>query len=49
MHAGQLATLPDVLRHYNSAPAAPAGHSEIKPLKLNAKELRQLETFLGAL
>jgi cytochrome c peroxidase len=30
MHAGQFATLVEVLNHYNSAPEAPAGHSEIK-------------------
>jgi cytochrome c peroxidase len=49
MHAGQLATLPDVLAHYNRAPKAPSGHTEIKPLKLNPRELRQLEAFLRAL
>ncbi len=49
MHAGQLATLADVLDHYNQAPAAPGGHTELRPLKLNARELRQLEAFLRAL
>ncbi|MBI5278415.1 MAG: cytochrome-c peroxidase [Burkholderiales bacterium] len=49
MHAGQLATLKDVLEHYNRAPAAPAGHSELKPLGLSQAELRQLEAFLGTL
>lgn len=49
MHAGQIATLPAVLRHYNQAPAASAGHSEIKPLKLADQELRQLEAFLRTL
>ena len=49
MHAGQLGSLTDVLAHYNRAPAAPAGHTELKPLKLNARELRQLEAFLRAL
>ena len=49
MHAGQLATLTDVLDHYNRAPAAPAGHTELKSLKLNARELRQLEAFLRSL
>jgi cytochrome c peroxidase len=49
MHAGQMATLSDVLRHYNTAPAAPAGHSEVKPLRLNQRELRQLEAFLKSL
>ena len=49
MHAGQIATLADVLRHYNRAPAAPAGRTELKPLGLDAAELRQLEAFLRTL
>jgi cytochrome c peroxidase len=49
MHAGQLATLNDVLQHYDRAPAAPAGHTELKPLKLSGRELRQLEAYLRAL
>jgi cytochrome c peroxidase len=49
MHAGQLASLADVLQHYNRAPAAPDGHTELKPLKLNARQLRQLEAFLRTL
>lgn len=49
MHAGQLATLEEVLAHYDAAPAAPAGHTELRPLKLSKKELRQLEAFLGSL
>lgn len=49
MHAGQLATLREVLDHYRRAPAAPAGHSELKPLRLAANELRQLEAFLHTL
>lgn len=49
MHAGQLATLREVLAHYNRAPAAPAGHSELKPLRLTARELGQLEAFLRTL
>jgi cytochrome c peroxidase len=49
MHAGQIRTLAEVIAHYDAAPAAPAGHSELKPLKLSAKERRQLEAFLGTL
>jgi len=49
MHAGQFATLKEVLDHYNRAPAAPAGHSELKPLGLTPRELRQLEAFLRTL
>lgn len=49
MHAGQLGTLAAVVRHYNEAPAAPAGHSELKPLAMSAAELAALEAFLGTL
>ena len=49
MHAGQLATLEDVIAHYNHAPAAPAGATELKPLQLNATEVRQLTAFLRTL
>jgi cytochrome c peroxidase len=49
MHAGQLADLGEVLRHYNRAPAAPGGRTELKPLKLSDRELGQLEAFLRTL
>jgi cytochrome c peroxidase len=49
MHAGQFATLAEVLEHYNRAPAAPSGHTELKPLALSRAELRQLEAFLHTL
>ncbi len=49
MHAGQFSTLAEVLDHYNRAPAAPAGHTELKPLRLKPAELRQLEAFLRTL
>lgn len=49
MHAGQFQTLGEVLSHYNTAPAAPAGHSELKPMRLNRRQLLQLESFLRAL
>jgi cytochrome c peroxidase len=49
MHAGQFQTLRQVLEHYNRAPAAPAGHSELKPLGLSEQELAQLEAFLRSL
>jgi cytochrome c peroxidase len=49
MHAGQLATLEEVIDHYDRAPAAPAGESEIAPLRLSAGEKRQLVKFLGTL
>ena len=49
MDAGQFATLAEVLDHYNRAPSAPTGHSELRPLRLKALELRQLEAFLRTL
>ncbi len=49
MHAGQYATLTEVLRHYNHPPLAPLGHSELEPLGLTPNELGQLEAFLRAL
>ena len=49
MHAGQLASLTDVLEHYSTAPRAPFGHSELKPLHLSLTERRQIIAFLGTL
>lgn len=49
MHAGQLATLGEVIDHYNRAPRAPFGHSELRRLRLSARERAQLEAFLNTL
>ena len=49
MHAGQISTLTEVIEHYDRAPRAPFGHSELKPLKLSATERRQIESFLRTL
>ena len=49
MDAGQFATLAEVLDHYNRAPAAATGHSELRPLRLKPVELRQIEAFLRTL
>jgi cytochrome c peroxidase len=49
MHAGQIGTLADVVAHYSAAPAAPAGHSELRPLNLSEMERRQLIAFLATL
>ena len=49
MHAGQLITLADVVAHYNRAPRAPLGHTELKPLRLSPVEQRQLVAFLQTL
>jgi cytochrome c peroxidase len=49
MHAGQFATLAEVIRHYDQAPAAPAGHSELRRLRLSERERAQIEAFLRTL
>jgi cytochrome c peroxidase len=49
MHAGQVATLESVVEHYDAAPAAPFGHSELKPLRLSQKEKQQIAAFLRTL
>lgn len=49
MHAGQFATLEEVLNHYNTAPEAPAGHSELKPLNLSEEQIAQIIAFLTTL
>lgn len=49
MHAGQIETLADVIAHYDRAPRAPSGHTELRPLRLTAAERAQLEAFLRAL
>jgi cytochrome c peroxidase len=49
MHAGQFATLEQVIEHYDRAPAAQVGESEIKPLRLSSSEKKQLVAFLRSL
>lgn len=49
MHAGQFASLDEVLDHYERAPAAPAGRSEIHPISFSRDERRQLIAFLDTL
>jgi len=49
MHAGQFATLEDVLRHYNHPPLSPLGHTELDPLGLTGQEMQQIVAFLKAL
>jgi len=61
MHAGQLATLEEVLRHYVQAPHAAVGHSELahthaeaghgerKPIQLSEAEQRDVIAFLRSL
>ncbi|MGE3307104.1 MAG: cytochrome-c peroxidase, partial [Rhizobiaceae bacterium] len=49
MHAGQIATLEEVVDHYARAPASPGGRSEVLPLKLSEKERAALVAFLKTL
>lgn len=49
MQVGQFATLNEVLNHYNTAPKAPAGHSELQPLNLTKKQIGQILAFLKSL
>ena len=49
MHAGQIGTLDEVLAHYATAPEAPDGHSELRPLDLSQEEREQLSAFLKSL
>jgi cytochrome c peroxidase len=49
MHAGQFATLRQVLEHYNQAQPGPHGHTELNPLKLSEREIAELEAFLRSL
>lgn len=49
LHKGQLATLAEVLQHYNRAPDAMIGHNEAEPLGLTRPQLKRLEAFLQTL
>lgn len=49
MHGGQLATLAEVVEHYDVAEEAMIGHNEAEPLNLRAVEKRQLVDFLNTL
>ena len=49
MHAGQFASLQEVVAHYAAAPSAPFGRSELQPVHLSPNEQRQLIAFLRAL
>lgn len=49
MHQGQFASLDRVLAHYNDAPASLIGHSELRPLGLDERQLASLSAFLTTL
>jgi len=49
MHAGQIATLEEVIDHDARAPASSDGHSELNPLTLSERERNELVAFLKTL
>jgi cytochrome c peroxidase len=59
MHAGQFASIEEVIAHYGRAPAAlvgqtelshgGSGHSERKPIRLSEQEVKALAAFLATL
>ncbi len=49
MHAGQIASLGEVLEHYRRAEPSLVGHNEAKPLDLRQDQMRFLEAFLRTL
>ena len=49
MHAGQFATLREVLEHDNRAPKGPVGRTELDPLGLSAGQIDQIVAFLRSL
>jgi cytochrome c peroxidase len=59
MHAGQFATLEEVVTHYAKSPAAVLGHSELAhaggkhrerdPIQLSERDIRDVAAFLGTL
>ena len=59
MHAGQFASLEEVIAHYVRAPAAAVGHTELahgapghterKPIRLSDHEIKALVAFMGSL
>ena len=49
MHAGQIATLEEVIDHDTHAPASSDGHSELNPLTLSERERKELIAFVKTL
>jgi cytochrome c peroxidase len=49
MHSGQIATLDEAIDHYSRAPAAPAGHSELRRKDFTEAEKLALIDFLKTL
>lgn len=49
MHSGQITTLEEAIEHYDRAPRARVGSTELEPLHLSAKERAQLNAYLRTL
>ena len=49
MHAGQFASLDEVVAHYAAAPASVEGETELHPLRLSERERAALVAFLKTL
>jgi cytochrome c peroxidase len=49
MHAGQIASLEEVVSHYSRATRAPFGTSELKRLNLKPRDIRKIEAYLRTL
>lgn len=49
MHAGQIGTLPEVVRHYVAAPRAAVGINERRPMALSEQDITDLAGFLATL
>jgi cytochrome c peroxidase len=49
MHAGQFASLREVIAHYSMGGSALTGHNELMALDLSEQEARQIEAFLNTL
>jgi cytochrome c peroxidase len=59
MHAGQFASLEEVIDHYVKAPQAAVGHTELShggaspsernPIRLSGQEIKDLAAFLASL
>lgn len=49
MHAGQIASLTQVVQHYAHAPLAAVGRSERNPQLMDEKEIADLVAFMGTL
>lgn len=49
MHAGQIASLTGLVRHYARTPQPMVGYSELKPVRLSESAVQALVALLGTL